>query len=855
MGYGTNPFNSEKGKNILKENFRLVFVADRKNARDIEANDLRQITGHFVDNTEQIINNIMKFSKGHRPILPANAFETGIYVCPHCLRRDFMNLWEYESLGYYQPGSMGTDPLNFQKITKGKGYKRNTYGSLARVKCNTVYSCSSCNATYGETPSYGKCDRCNGQKFHKVGSGKVSYAEHFTPSLDVEQLFSNPQQEGVLSVNSNIQYVKANISPNEQIVRSIMGMATAFEYAKNDMNLNSRSDYARSDKEWETFQYQIPSLNVAFSSKRLMDLNSTNCPAKPRIRQFPISPMRMFRWEAPPRFRCTYSVHIKQATSRWDNDGQLAKKLGTNYWCTTRDERGRQHGRRKSRRDDGLEDSMIPTITSPNPLIFNPKCQIQGSCVCGPYDPPGCAFQRKKYRGDSIYRLTLEMRPRMHPDESYQYSLYLPAKFSLQRYMEDLTDIPINQGTTELCPNDPTVEEAVKQIDCDELNKNDELLPTTKLNKKITVQTLIDDGRTDVVDIISKYAKGIVKDELSQLSLEGCSERGVLMSEHYQGWVDYSSNTLNAAGKSVPRYLFVNKKEQAGREWLAEYCKKLNDFPKGTYTFMDFAYTSGRNYYSRSDRHTRSADHLLPTKFIHDDAEEEQLLPVLAGTPRSISTFSGNESVFSKEFWRKLRGVKLKTDPGKIFAPIVINGDTSFFPTYFISKTKLPICTLNGQVTKLVKGAQKKLRATHTVKGGITYVDDSMMTVYTVMRCETCNGIFDAGGVLNYRSSEGWVDGATGMVTGKPRWYAQETFEKEVVHELADYPPPPRGPGKEWEPFTTSDGFRVCPNWGIDFQQKFGKAMLKGVSNLDMKEGGGGRGSMDVGTWGSGKSN
>ena len=74
MGYAINPFNSKEGKKILKENFRLVFAPARKNPKDIEAKDLRDITSHFVDNTEQIINNIMKFSKGHRPIVPAEAF-------------------------------------------------------------------------------------------------------------------------------------------------------------------------------------------------------------------------------------------------------------------------------------------------------------------------------------------------------------------------------------------------------------------------------------------------------------------------------------------------------------------------------------------------------------------------------------------------------------------------------------------------------------------------------------------------------------------------------------------------------------------------------------------------------------
>ena len=261
MSYSKNPFNSEAGKSILKENFRLVFAQNRKNPKDIEAEDLRAITGHFVKNTEQIINNIMKFSKGHRPIPPADAFETGIYVCPHCLRRDFMNLWEFEYLGYYEPGSMGNKPLKFDKYKKGSGFRRDTYPTIARVKCNTVFSCTSCNATYGRTPTHGRCDRCNGEDFRNVGCGQVSYAEHFTPSLSVDQLFSNPQKARSLTVNQNQHYVSANIGPKLQEVKPVLGMPTAFEYMKRQVNstdLARRSDYAYRTSEFESFARQIP---------------------------------------------------------------------------------------------------------------------------------------------------------------------------------------------------------------------------------------------------------------------------------------------------------------------------------------------------------------------------------------------------------------------------------------------------------------------------------------------------------------------------------------------------------------------------------------------------------------------
>ena len=811
MSYSKNPFNSEAGKNILKENFRLVFAQDRKNPKDIEAKDLREITGHFVDNTEQIINNIMKFSKGHRPIVPADAFETGIYVCPHCLRRDFMQLWEFEYLGYYDPGSMGNKPLKFDKFRKGKGYQNNSYPTLARVKCNTVYSCSSCNATHGSKP--GRCNRCSGEDFRAVGCGNVSYAVHYPPSLGVDQLFSNPQKSKALTVNQNQHYTSANIGPHTQLVKPVLAMPTAFEYSKEGDNpLRNRSDYAYRNSTYEDWAREIPSLNVAYSNKKLMVPNSDDCAAKPKVLPIAISPMRLLRWKAPPRFKCCAYSHRDYSTEGWRADFKLGKDLGTSYWCTSRDQWGKQHGARFSREWGELDNSMVPTITSPNPL------------------PPD-AIQPKSYKGAPIYRITLEMRPRQHMDETYQYSLYLPAKFSLQPFIADLSEIPINQGGKEFCPNDPTVEEALKQIKWD--NEKGEFSVDTNLDKKLKVQDLIDMGRTDVVDIITKYAKGIVKDEISQISLEGCSERGVLMRDRHKGWIDYSSEVLNAAGELVPRYLFINKKEKEARDWLATYCKTLNEFGKGRYTFMNFGYTSGR--YSGYSAGSAYADHLFPPEFISKNHEEEQLLPVLAGTPVSIST-AGRSSRFSSEFWRKLRGVKLKSEAGDTtFMPIVTDGDTSFLPTYLLSREKLPICTLAGSLSKLVQGQQKKLRATHFVESGVQYLDDTMMSIYTVMRCTTCNDIFDAGGVMNFRSSQGWVNSTTGLVTGNPRFYKQEAFDQELVHELAA--------GTEWEPFTTSDGFRACPNWGIDAQMKYGKAMLKGAT----------AGSMNVGVRGSGK--
>ena len=114
MGYEDNAFNSLAGIEILKQNFRLVFAPSTEDPTQIESKNLRVITKHFVDNTAQIINNIKRFAKGYTPIAPADAFESGIYVCPHCLRRDWMWLWDFKDMGYWDGNPISTGNLNFK---------------------------------------------------------------------------------------------------------------------------------------------------------------------------------------------------------------------------------------------------------------------------------------------------------------------------------------------------------------------------------------------------------------------------------------------------------------------------------------------------------------------------------------------------------------------------------------------------------------------------------------------------------------------------------------------------------------------------------------------------------------------
>ena len=842
MGYEDNAFNSKAGTDILKQNFRLVFAPSRKDPTQIESKDLQTITKHFVLNTKQIINNIKRFAKGYTPIKPSDAFESGIYVCPHCARRDWMWLWEYKDLGYWDQDSISTGNLNFN-LTSGfskKDYRSNSFPSIAHVTCNTVNYCQECSVTSLDSTV---CPNCSGNT-KKVGCGKDSYAIHYTPPITASTYGTT---QITATNNSTLKYVKKNISETSQQIKYQSGIRTAFEYQKESVaptaftNDSTGSNIYTDYPNFTQKRIGIPSLVVGYSSSALIKTNDDGTMGKPLVERYPISPMRMLISNPPARYKCNNRDHWSFGTDGgWYSSSAYAttsRSLGESYWCDTVDpETGRQHGTRDTENDlsFGRSDLLNCRITSPNPLPHTPRCLKEGICGCS---NPNCAIQGRTFGGKPIYRITLQYESNVNyrgnnstnisADSNWstpfsstvQKSLYLPMVFSLREIPQNVTDVDMNPGGREPCPNDPAIEEIVETFKAD-LTDQEELPPDTRIDKTLTVEKLIDEGRQDVVDILNEYAKGFINNEISPLLLENTSNRGILLNKKYRGWVDLSDPIENTGGFTVPRKLFLNNRVDKAKTWLKDYCRNTlfnNDIaPSGKIIFdWNGWVASARNRRSRTDDrvlHKPNYTWLTSTRHI-----EPSIIPLIVGTNSSITT---SKSPWSAEFKRKLKGTKVagSTKPMK---PYITSSPSSFLPLTLLAYTSLPVAGIGGTVSKAIDTEIKDLNMLHVVATGIDYVNDEMMTSYTIMRCETCNEIVDSGGVLPYRIGRGEVD-AAGKVTGVNRNLTQEYFDIEQAHEI-------NGGGK-YKPYVSQSGANICPAWGIDepSANKYGKEMLLG---------------------------
>lgn len=832
MGYEDNAFNSKAGIDILKQNFRLVFAPSKQDPTQIESKDLQTITKHFVTNTRQIINNIKRFAKGYTPLKAANAYESGIYVCPHCQRRDWMWLWEYKNIGYWDQDPISTGNLNFN-LTSGfskRDYRSKTFPCVTHVTCNTVNYCQECSITNLESTV---CPSCSGNT-KKVGCGKDSYAIHYTPPITASTYSATKLSA---TNNTTVKYVATNISENSQQTKYQSGIKTAFEYQKEsvaptDFTNDSTSSNIYSTK-YPNFGEKIngiPSLVVGYSSSSLIKTNDDNTMGDPLVERYPISPMRMLLSNPPARYQCNHKDHwVFGKDGGWYSSSAYqttSRSLGESYWCDTVDpETGRQHGNSRTEKDYsfGPKDLLNCRITSPNPL-------------------PGDAIQKRTFGGKPIYRITLQYETntnyrqnsnsinRTHLAENsnwatpfsktVQKSLYLPMVFTLMEIPQKATDINMNPGDREPCPNDPATEEIVGCFEA-ELTVDGELPPDTQIDKTLTVEKLIDDGRQDIVDILNQYARGFINDEISPLLLENTSNRGILLNKKYRGWVDLSDPIENAGGFTVPRKLFLNNKVDKAKTWLKDYCRNTlfnNDIaPSGNIIFGHWGWVaSARNRRGRTSQdrvsHKPNYKWLTSTRHI-----EPSIIPLIVGTNNSITT---SQSPWSADFKRKLKGTKVagSTTPMK---PYITSSPSSFLPLTLLAYTSLPVAGIGGSVSKAVDAQMRDLNLLHSVATGIDYVDDEMMTSYTVLRCETCNEIVDSGGVLPYRIGRGEVD-AAGKVTGVSRKLTQEYFDIEQAHETDG--------GGKYKPYVSQSGANICPAWGIDERaaNKYGKEMLLG---------------------------
>ena len=181
MPYENNPYNSTKGRDMVRKIFHNLFLND---GTTMKLDTAKQNVAHFrgtggerLHQTVQIMKNFIRGFR-HRPY--QTSLNSGILVCPHCNRRDFMWLWEFVDFGLRNENHEWTSSVKPDKKSWEMGYNRRTprgrfsgWRFMSRVKCNTVTTCNDCKLT--TTGVFSTCRNCSSGNVVKAGCGLESY--------------------------------------------------------------------------------------------------------------------------------------------------------------------------------------------------------------------------------------------------------------------------------------------------------------------------------------------------------------------------------------------------------------------------------------------------------------------------------------------------------------------------------------------------------------------------------------------------------------------------------------------------------------------------------------------------------
>ena len=191
MVYKDNPFNSSKGKVLLKEIFNLMFIGMEGQPSKIETKDKDRQVSHYRGNIVNIVNKMRKFVKGYQQVTLAESNSSGIHVCPSCRRRDAIWMWETVDAGHYSSALEWLSSVSPSTWDAGTADEKGRYQFVVRYRCNDVTTCNNCHITVAG--KYSSCQSCNSSDVSKVGCGEESFATHFireyTANQNIPQTF------------------------------------------------------------------------------------------------------------------------------------------------------------------------------------------------------------------------------------------------------------------------------------------------------------------------------------------------------------------------------------------------------------------------------------------------------------------------------------------------------------------------------------------------------------------------------------------------------------------------------------------------------------------------------------------
>ena len=350
MGYKDNRFNSSQGMEIVNEIFDLMFVTEGNDPNQLNKKDLKKQVQQYRGNIVNIVNRMRKFVTGYQQVPIAETNSSGVHVCPHCMRRDFIWNWEVTDGGHY------SDPNNWNASVTPKTWPSRIVGEgnrhcfPLRYRCNHVTTCNKCKVTWR---GHGKstCPECNSSDVSKVGCLQESYAVHFVREYTMIDNFPQSFGDALGLPEKNRQII---IGRNKTVMGQFTGYELVIPSVPDGKVIETFQDiekytphvkFTYSDKKTgktKTRNYPVSELNYAISKQNLkvckmglMENGVYNHPGQPNyLRDYsgdPTSECSICGAKDPPTVDEIPSVYYRPRAMRITNPQPLDTEALTPY--------------------------------------------------------------------------------------------------------------------------------------------------------------------------------------------------------------------------------------------------------------------------------------------------------------------------------------------------------------------------------------------------------------------------------------------------------------------------------------------------------------------------------------------
>jgi len=191
MPYESNPYNSTEGRDMVRKIFHNLFLNDGTTMKlDSAKENVAHFRGVGGERLHQTVTIMKNFIRGFRHKAYQTSLNSGILICPHCFRRDFMWLWEFVDFGLRNDNYDWTSSVEPVKKSWEVGFNRRTprgrggWRFLSRVRCNKVTTCNDCKIT--TTGTFSTCRKCSSSDVVNVGCLAESYMTHVVEEVQKE---------------------------------------------------------------------------------------------------------------------------------------------------------------------------------------------------------------------------------------------------------------------------------------------------------------------------------------------------------------------------------------------------------------------------------------------------------------------------------------------------------------------------------------------------------------------------------------------------------------------------------------------------------------------------------------------